>query len=84
MHKTCIVIFTCTTSRSIVLDLGEDNSRKNFKNSIKKFIAGRGCPKKIISDNGTVFKSQDSQLFYSERGIIWKFNLDGVPWCGSF
>ena len=84
MHKTYILIFTCTMSRSIILDLVEDNSSKNFTNSIKKFISGKGCPKKIISDNGTVFNSQDSQLFYSERGITWKFNLDGAPWWGSF
>ena len=55
--KAYIVIFTCATSRSIILDLVEDNSSKNFTNSIKKIIAKRGCPKKIISDNGTVFKS---------------------------
>ena len=84
MHKAYIVIFTCATSRSVILDLVEDNSSKNFMNSLKKFIARRGCPKKIISDNGTVFKSQGSQLFCSERGITWKFNLDGVPWWWGF
>ena len=45
------------------------NSSKNFTNSIKKFIGKRSCPKKIISDNGAVFKLQDSQLFCFERGI---------------
>ena len=70
MHKAYIVIFTCATSRSVILDLVEDNSSKNFMNSIKKFISRGGCPKKIISDNETVFKSQDSQLFCSERGIM--------------
>ena len=48
MHKAYIVIFTCATSRSVILDLFEDNSSKNFINSIEKFIARRGCPKKII------------------------------------
>ena len=84
MHKAYIVIFTCTTLRSVILDLVEDNSSKNFRNSIKRFIAMGGCPKKIISDNGTGFKSQDNQLFCSERGITWKFNLDGAPWRGGF
>ena len=54
MHKAYIVIFTCATLRSVTLDLVEENSRKNFMNSIKKFIARRGCPKKIISDNESV------------------------------
>ena len=84
MHKAYIVIFTCATSRSVILDLVEDNSSKNFTNSIKRWIARRGCPNKIISDNGTVFKSQDSQLLYSERGITWKFNLDGAPCSRGF
>ena len=53
MCKACIVIFTCATSRSVILDLVEDKSSKNLTNSFKKFIAKRGCPKKII-DNGTV------------------------------
>ena len=53
-------------------------------NSIKKFIARRGYPKEIISDNETVLKSQDNQLFCSKRGITWKFNLDGAPWWGGF
>ena len=84
MHEAYIVIFACTMSRSVILDSVEDNSSKNFTNSIKKFIARRSCPKKIISDNGTVFKSQDSQLFCSEWEITWKINLDGAPWWGGF
>ena len=52
--KAYIVIFTCATSRSIILDLVEDNSSKTFTSSIKNIIAKRGCPKKIISDNGSV------------------------------
>ena len=31
-----------------------------------------------------MFKSQDSQLFCCERGIIWKFNLGGAPWWRGF
>ena len=54
MCKAYIVIFTCTMSRSVILDLVEDKSSKNLTNSFKKFIAKRGCLKKIISDNGTV------------------------------
>ena len=84
MHKAYIVIFTCATSRSVILDLVEDNSSTSFTSTINKFIVRRGCPKKIISDNRAVFKSQDSQLFCSEWGIAWKFNLGGAPWWGGF
>ena len=83
MHKAYIAIFICATSSSVMLDLVEDNSSKNFTSSIKRCIARRGFPKKIILDNETVFKSQDSQLFHSEPGITWKFNLD-APWWRGF
>ena len=68
MHKAYIAIFKCTALRSVILDLVEDNSSKNFRNSIKRFIAMGGCPKKIISDNGTGFKSQDNQSFVPNGG----------------
>ena len=54
MHEAYIVIFTYATLRSVTLNLVEDNSSKNFINIIKKFIARRGCLKKIISHNGSV------------------------------
>ena len=79
VHKTYIVLFTCSTSRPVILDLVEDNTSKNFINSIKKLIARRGCPKNIVSDNGKLFTSQENQSFCAEQRITWKFNLDVVP-----
>ena len=84
MHKAYIVLFTCSTSRAVILDLVESNTSKNFINSIKKFTARRGCPKNIVSDKGKVFTSQKNQSFCAEQGITWKFNLDGAPWWGGF
>ena len=69
IHKAYIVLFTCSTARAIILDLVEGNTSKNFINSIKKFIARRGCPKKTVSDNGKVFRSQENQYFCAEQGI---------------
>ena len=83
MHKTYIVLFTCSASRAVMLDLVEDNASKNFINSIKKFIARRGCPKNIVSDNGKVFTSQENQSFWVKQGITWKFNVDDAPWWRS-
>ena len=60
MVKAFIVLFTCSTSRAVILGLVEHNTSKNFINSIKMFIARRGCPKSIVSDNGKVFTSQET------------------------
>ena len=44
----------------------------------------RGCPKAIVSDSKTVFKSYQNQLFFAERGIIWQLNLEGAALRGGF
>ena len=81
MHKAYIVLFTCSTSRPVILDLVEYNTSKNFINSFKKII---GCPKNNVFDNGKVFTLQENQFFCAEQGITRKFNLDGAPWWGGF
>ena len=48
MNKAKIVLFTCSTSRAVILDLVEDSTNKNFVNSIKKFMAKSSYPIKII------------------------------------
>ena len=55
--------------RAVIPDLIEHNIIKNFINSIKMFIAVRGCPKNIVSDNGKVFRSQENQSFWAEQEI---------------
>ena len=45
MHKAFIILFTSCMLRAVIPDLIEHNIIKNFINSIKMFIAGRGCPK---------------------------------------
>ena len=85
MHKACITLFTCSTSRAVVLELAEDNISKNFINNIKKFIASRDCPKNIVSDNWKVFISPGNpgKSFCTEQGIItWNFSLE--PLVGRF
>ena len=84
MQKLFIVLFTCSMSRALIIDLIEDNTSKNFINSVKKIIARRGCPKNIVSDNGNLFTSQENQSFCAEQEITWKFNLDGCALVGRF
>ena len=67
MHKGYIVLFTGSTSRAVILDLVEDNTSKNFINSIKKSIARRGCPKNIESGNVKVFTLQENQSFCANK-----------------
>ena len=56
---------------------------KNFFNSIKRFIARRGCPKNFVSDNGSVLRYK-KPVVLCKKGITWKFNLNGLPLWGAF
>ena len=67
--KYYIVIYTCATTREAILDVVPDGSAKTFINSLKKFISRRGCPAKILSDNGGVFVADITQKFDSFRNV---------------
>ena len=58
-----------------------DTSAKEFINSLKRFIARRGCPQKILSDNGGAFTATETQKFVAERNVKWKFTK--AQWYGA-
>ena len=66
-----------------MLDLVPDMSSRETINSLKRFIRRRGCPRKILSDNGSAFSAVDTQKFAAERNIKWDFTLAKAPWYGS-
>ena len=80
LFKCYVVLHTCATTRGVVLDLVPDTSAKTFVNSLKKFISRRGCPRIILSDNGTAFIAELTQNFAAIRNIKWKFSLTEAPW----
>jgi hypothetical protein len=58
------------------------------------FVARRGRPKKIYSDNGKTFKAaanwirkvmkqEQFQNFLARQNIIWQFNLSRASWWGG-
>ena len=84
MHKDGIGLITCTSSRAIYLDLVPDATSRECIELLKRFMARYGTPSNIISDNGTCFKSEETQNFVANRNIVWKFNLESAPWQGGF
>ena len=78
--KSYVVIYTCATTRGIILDLVANTSAASFLLSFRRFCGRRGCPHEIISDNGSAFTSEMIQTFISEKGIKWHFNLAKAPW----
>ena len=83
MHKAYVVIYTCTSTRAVSLEVVHDATAVTFLQCLSRFISRRGCPSLIVSDNGSVFRADLTQEFVSSRMITWKFNVDGAPWFGG-
>ena len=94
-QKAYIVLFTCTTTRAVHLKLCKTITAEEFKRSLKEFVARRGTPNKLVSDNALTFKAtnqwlhsltQDENLFnyLNTQRIEWSFNLARAPWWGGF
>ena len=58
------VLYTCASTRGIVLELVADVSSNYFVYRFRKFIVCRGCPGKMLSNNGTIFTSQENQILH--------------------
>ena len=93
-RKSYILLYTCSLSRAIHLELLPDQTTTEFIHSLKKFIARRGRPRKIYSDNGKTFvaaatwlrkvmKEERFHNWLAEQRIDWQFNLSRAPWWGG-
>ena len=82
------VLFTCLTIRAIHIEVASTLDTDSFINALRRFIARRGQPEMIRSDNGSNFASGEKELrraiqewnqsrihnFLLQRNIEWKFN----------
>ena len=55
--KAWICLYTCCATRAIHLDIVPDLTTEAFLRCFKRFVARRGVPRKMVSDNGKTFKS---------------------------
>uniref|UniRef100_A0A1X7URP5 Integrase catalytic domain-containing protein n=1 Tax=Amphimedon queenslandica TaxID=400682 RepID=A0A1X7URP5_AMPQE len=69
-------------------------SMKWVEKSFKRFIAQRGLPWRVLSDNAKTFKRaaqllreivehKDSSYYLAEYKIQWSFNIEKLPWWGG-
>ena len=84
MQKCFILLFTCSVSRAIHLELTNDLGVEPLKLAVRRFISRRGTPSCFISDNFKTFKPMEIKRFISNLGIKWKFILERSPWWGGF
>ncbi|PIC36617.1 hypothetical protein B9Z55_015543 [Caenorhabditis nigoni] len=84
-------IFTCAVTRLVHVEIVYNASALEFLNALRRFVAIRGVPDKIISDNGSNFVLgqkliQDAIALSPEelQTIQWKFITPYSPWKGGF
>ena len=96
MQSKCyVVLYTCTTTRAVSLQLLPDLTAEEFQHSLKLFIAKRGTPERLVSDNGKTFvatgkwikklkKNPNLTNYLGKSQIVWQFNLSRAAWWGGF
>ena len=92
-EKRRCCLFTCLTMSAVHIELVLKLDTDSCINAIMRFIARRGKPNTIISDNVTKFVGAEREFaeyvaawnkegieeHLTQRGIRWKFNLPAAP-----
>ena len=92
--KAHVVLYAFSLTRAVYIELLSSLTTKEFLLSLKQFIARKGRPQKIYSDNGktfiaaakwlrTVQADEKLQNFLGRCEIHWQFNLGRAPWRGG-
>ena len=90
-------LFTCLVTRAVHLEVAKSLETDSFINALRRFIARRGPPSDIYSDNGTNFVGADRELkqsleqwnqsqiadYLSQKDIQWHFNPPASPHFGG-
>ena len=84
MFKCYVILYTCASTRGVILDLVPDVSAEQCVNSLRRFLSRRGVPRIIFSDNGTAFAAKMVQCFAANRNIEWYWNVPKASWRAGF
>lgn len=90
------IIFKCMTTRGVHIDLLTSIDTDSFLMALRRFIARRGKPHELLSDQGTNFKGGERELseaftalqpavqtHLAKQQIQFRFNPPGAPHFGG-
>jgi hypothetical protein len=85
-HKFYILLITCATVRAVHLELVSSLNVQECVRGIRRFVARRGLPTVIYSDNAKTFVTSRDVLrnLYGELAPDWRFSAPRSPWWGGF
>ncbi|XP_055622079.1 uncharacterized protein LOC129765691 [Toxorhynchites rutilus septentrionalis] len=87
--KAYLCLFVCFSTKAVHLELVSDLSTQGFLTALRRFIARRGRPSRIYSDNGKNFEGARNELAemfakFHDRAqqdeIIATCNDEGITW----
>ena len=92
--KAYLLIFSCSLSQAVHLELVPSLKTSAFLPCLKRLIARRGRLRVIYSDNDSTFvkaakwlkqvrEDEKRQGYLESHDIEWKFNLSRAPWWGG-
>ncbi|KAL3997640.1 Integrase core domain family protein [Acanthocheilonema viteae] len=87
--KRWIALFTCFTTRAVHLELVENLTAETFLHVLRRFVARRGYPKLILSDNENQFQlvfriiMEENANYLAAKGMICKNTIPRAPWGGA-
>ncbi|XP_024867060.1 uncharacterized protein LOC112451591 [Temnothorax curvispinosus] len=77
-HKAYLALFVCTSTRAIHLELVSHYSSDAFLAAYRRFIARRGLPSDVYSDNGTTFQGAEKELQAAFKNAVNDPNLGNL------
>ena len=79
--KVYALIFACMSTRAVHLEVVENLESQSIMNALRKFIARRGVPSLVYSDNATNFKKIGKQLnaTIDDLKLKWHFITPYAP-----
>ncbi|XP_013390867.1 uncharacterized protein LOC106159196 [Lingula anatina] len=84
--KFYILLITCAVTRAVHLELVCSLSAEETLNAIRRFVARRGMPSVIISDNARGFVAAKKLVlqYFGSNSPKWQFIVPLAPWWGGW
>ena len=84
--KLYILLFTCSVIRAIHLELVDSLNIIDTMLGFRRFVARRGLPAVVWSDNAQTFKAarREVKTHFGVNAPHWKYNAPRSPWWGGW
>ena len=83
VYEAWIITVTCSSSRTLYLDIVENRSSTSCVNMLQRFINQYGAPKQVLSYNGSAFTSKEVKEFIALHDIKCSYNIAEAPRLGG-